>query len=82
MRFDGEQKRARFVWRPAAACASATTPSIGARIAYCIFIASTVASACPRRTASPALASTATTTPLTGERTAPSASSPSGCGGA
>ena len=69
----GRRRTAFAVW---------TTPSIGARIEYCIFIASTVASTCPRRTLSPALASTPTMTPLTGERTAPSESSSLSRGGA
>src|SRR5271165_6074871 len=69
-------------WPPCAAAAWVMTPSIGERMEYCIFIASTVASACPRRTRSPAIASTATMTPLTGERTAPSDCASLGSGGA
>ena len=38
------------VWPPRAAAAWVMTPSIGERMEYCNFIASTVASACPRRT--------------------------------
>src|SRR3984957_14393320 len=37
-------------WPPCAAAEWVITPSIGERMEYCIFIASTVASACPRRT--------------------------------
>ena len=39
-----------FAWPPCAAAARVMTPSIGERMEYCIFIASTVARACPRRT--------------------------------